>query len=120
MATDDKCVTIVPYFKVHAGKLDEFKAGCVKFVEKTSPEPKCLFYGFSFDGDEAHCREGYADAEGALAHLDSVGAMLQEALKISDLTRLEIHGPEEEIAKMREPLAGLNPQFFTLDYGFRR
>jgi len=55
-----------------------------------------------------------------LAHLENVGSLLEEALKISELTRLEVHGPEEELAKLREPLAGLKPQFFTLEYGFRR
>ena len=120
MATQDTCCTIVPYFKVHQGQLENFKKGCEAFVETTSNEPKCLYYGFSFNGDEAHCREGYADAEGVLAHLDNVGALLQEALKIADLTRLEIHGPESELARLREPLAGLNPVFFVLEYGFRR
>ena len=52
--------------------------------------------------------------------LDNVGALLGEALKISDLTRLEVHGPEEDLAKLREPLAELNPQYFILEYGFRR
>jgi len=63
--------------------------------------------------------EGYGDP-GLLAHLDNVGDLLQEALKIADLTRLEVHGPEPELAKLREPLAALKPQFFTLEYGFRR
>ena len=120
MATQDKCCTIVPYFKVQSGKLEAFKALCEQFVEKTNKESKCLYYGFSFDGDQAHCREGYEDAEGALTHLESVGSLLEDALKISDLTRLEIHGPEEELAKLRGPMADLKPQFFELEYGFRR
>lgn len=120
MATQDQCCTIVPYFQVKSGKLDAFKGLCERFVEKTKQEPKCLYYGFSFDGDQAHCREGYEDAEGLLAHLENVGPLLEEALKIADIARLEIHGPEEELARLREPLAGLKPQFFTLEYGFRR
>lgn len=120
MATNDNCVTIVPYFKVHAGKMDEFKAGCEDFVNKTQTEDKCLYYGFSFKDDIAHCREGYADAEGALAHLQNVDSLLKQALQISDLTRLEIHGPEQELAKLREPLAPLNAEFYVLEYGFRR
>lgn len=120
MATNDTCCTIVPYFKAHPGKFEELRAGCDAFVEKTKTEPKCLYYGFSFDGDEMHCREGYVDAEGLLAHLENVGELLQKALTISDITRLEVHGPAEELEKLREPLAGLNPQFFTLEYGFRR
>jgi quinol monooxygenase YgiN len=120
MATQDTCCTIVPYFKIQNGKLKEFKALCERFVAKTQDEPKCLYYGFSFYEDIAHCREGYDDAEGALAHLESVGSLLEEALKISEIDRLEIHGPESELAKLREPLADLKPQFFVLEYGFRR
>ncbi len=120
MATEDTCCSIVPYFKVHEGNLDAFRALCERFVAKTSEEPGCLYYGFSFDGDHVHCREGYADAEGALAHLGNVGPLIGEALQLSDMTRLEVHGPEAELAKLRAPMAELNPQFFVLDYGFRR
>lgn len=119
MATQDTCCTIAPYFKVHDGQLDKIKEMCEEFVRLTANEPKCLYYGFSFDGDEFHCREGYEDAEGLLAHLDNVGALLGEALKIADITRLEVHGPEEELTKLREPLAHLDPRYFVLEYGFR-
>jgi quinol monooxygenase YgiN len=120
MSTQDTCCTLVPYFKVSSGNLDAFKELCERFVKKTSAETKCLHYGFSFDGDKAHCREGYEDAEGLLAHLDNVEPLLDEALKIAEITRLEVHGPEEGLAILREPLANLNPQYFTLEYGFRR
>jgi len=120
MATKDTCCTIVPYFKAHPGKLDAFRVLCERLVEKASSEPNCLYYGFSFDGDQIHCREGYADAEGVLAHLENVGVLLAEALTIANLTRLEIHGPETELAKLRGPLAPHSPQFFVLEYGFRR
>jgi hypothetical protein len=46
--------------------------------------------------------------------------LLSEALTMSDITRLEVHGPAAELAKLKVPLAGLNPQFFTLEMGFRR
>jgi|LGVD01.1.fsa_nt_gb quinol monooxygenase YgiN len=120
MATQDTCCSIVPYFKVHSGKLNAFRALCERFVDKTNEEPGCLYYGFSFSGDRVHCREAYRDATGLLAHLDNVGAILQEALKIAELTRLEIHGPDKELAKLRGPLADLNPDFFALEFGFRR
>jgi len=120
MPTKDTCCTLAPYFKVHRGKLDAFRELCERFVEKTSEEDKCLFYGFSFDGNEVHCREGYEDADGMLTHLDNVGALIGEALEIAELARLEVHGPEEEMAKLRKPLEKLSPQFFALEYGFRR
>jgi len=120
MANQDTCCTLVPYFKVHPGKLGEFKALCEQFVALTASEPKCVHYAFSFDGDNVHCREGYDDAAGLLAHLENVGAPLQQALKIADVTRLEVHAPAAEIEKLREPLKELSPQFFALGMGFRR
>ena len=120
MTSPDTCCTLVPYFKVHEGQMESFKQGCDAFVEKTRSEPGCLFYAFSFDGIEAHCREGYADADAVLAHLENVGALLAEALTKADITRLEVHGPASEVARLREPLAELNPQFFTVEMGFRR
>src|SRR5438270_239598 len=112
MATQDKCVTIHPYFKVHEGKMPQVKALCEQFVQKASTEPGCLYYGFTFDGNAVHCREGYRDADGLLEHLQNVGALLTELLKITDLTRLEIHGVEAELAKLRGPLAEYKPQYF--------
>ena len=35
------------------------------------------------------------------------------------LTDLQIHGPEQELAKLREPLKDLNPSYWVLEYGFR-
>ncbi len=120
MTTQDTCCSIAPYFKVPAENLTQFKELCTQFVDSSAQEAKCLYYGFSFDDDQAHCREGYADADGLLAHLENVGPLLQQALQIAEITRLEIHGPAAELDKLRGPLAELNPQFFTLEYGFRK
>ena len=108
-------VSLHPYFKAHPGKLEAIKAAFPAFIEKTAGEEKNLFYGFTLNGDEIFCREAYVDAEGLLAHLDSVGAMLAEALKIADLTRVEVHGPATELEKLRGPLAHLNPAWFVGD-----
>jgi len=120
MATQDKCVTIVPYFKVRHGELEAFERLTERFVAVSEKEPETIFYGWSFNGDQAHCREGYTGAEAALVHLKDVGPLLDEAQKLAELTILEIHGPEEELAKLRGPLADLKIEYFTLKYGFRR
>jgi len=60
------------------------------------------------------------NAEALLSHLENVGFLLKEALKIADLTRLEIHASAEELAKLRQPLADLKPRFFMLECGFCR
>lgn len=121
MANTDTCCSLVPYFEVPEDKMAEFKTLVRKFVERTKNEPGCLFYAFSFNGLTAHCREGYEDAAALLSHLDNVGAILQEALKIAKISRLEVHAPEKELDKLRGPLAGLAPQWFTLvEGGIRR
>ena len=120
MALEDGVCTLVPYFTVHDGKLDEFKSLGEQMVEKTRSESAVCFYGFSFAGQRAHCREGYNDAAGILAHLENVGALLDQALKIADIDSVEVHGPAAELEKLQEPLKGLNPVYFTLESGFRR
>ena len=107
-------VSLHPYFKVHPGKLDQVKASLPQFVDKTATEKQMVFYEFTMNGDELFCREAYESAEGLLTHLDNVGALLAETLKIADLTRIEVHGPAEELQKLKAPLAHLKPQFFEL------
>lgn len=120
MFVKDTCCTLVPYFEVQADQLDAFKALGPQFVAKTRNEPGCMHYAFSFSGNTAHCREGYVDAGAVLAHLQNVGELLGEALKIAKIVRLEVHAPAPEVEKLRGPMASLNPQFFVLEDGIRR
>lgn len=121
MATQDSCVSIHPYFTVPNEKLDQARDYLERFVSLTQNEPKCLYYGFSLDGNQIHCREGYVGGEGLLAHLENVGELLGEFLEnIATVTRLEVHGPASQIEKVKEPLAPFSPQYFVLEYGFRK
>ena len=113
-------VSLHPYFKVHPGKLEPVKAGFPRFVEKTATEKENLFYGFTVNDDEVLCREAYETADGVLAHLDNIGALLAEMLTIADLTRVEVHGPAEELEKLKTPLAHLNPKWFALEASLPR
>ena len=113
-------VSLHPYFKVRAGQIEAAKALLPQFVAKTGTEPRCGYYDFTISDDVVFCREAYADAEGALAHLDNVGALLGEMLKLADLMRLEIHGPAEELEKLRGPLADLKPMWFTYACGLEK
>ena len=115
----DTCCSIVPYFQINPGQVAAFKQLGERFVAASRQEEKCLYYGFSFHEDIAHCREGYQDAEGVLTHLANVKPLLEEALTLSMLLKLEIHGPAGELDKLRDPLAELPIEFFTLEMGFR-
>lgn len=120
MSASDNCCSLGPYFRVHEGRMEEFRQNCEAFVERTASEEACLYYGFSFNGNQVHCREGYRDAAGLLAHLENVGDLLDKALTMADLERLEIHGPEKELDTLREPLKELDVDWFVLEYGFRK
>ena len=118
MATDN-CCSIAPYFEVPEDRMEEFMGLVKRFVEASRTEPACLYYGFLFDGNKATCREGYDGAAGVLAHLDNVGALFAEAQEVATLTRLELHGPQSELDQLREPLSGMNVEFYVLSDGFR-
>ena len=105
---------------MHEGRLAEFKAVAERMVAATDSEPGCLYYGFTYDDDQAYCREAYVDADGLLAHAASVGPLLEEALALSELVKMEIHGPADEIDKLREPMEPLGAQFYVLECGFCR
>jgi quinol monooxygenase YgiN len=120
MKSIERAVSLHPYFKVQAGKMEYARALLREFVAKTTPEPGMHFYEFTINGDEVFCREAYVNAEGALAHLENVGALLEKMLTLANLTRLEIHGPAEELAKLKGPLGKLNPAWFAYECGVQR
>ena len=81
-------VSLHPYFKAHPGKLEAVKSVVRQFVDKTATEKDNLFYGFSINGDEIFCREGYENAA--------------------------------ELEKLKQPMAYLNPAWFTLEASISR
>ena len=107
-------VSFHPYFKVPPDKMPYLKAILPEFAAKTRNETGNLFYEFTINGDEVFCREGYVNAEALVAHLDNVSAMLTQALTMSELVRIEVHGPAAELAKLKEALAHLKPAWFEL------
>ena len=117
MSHPAKVVSIHPYFKAKPGKFATARAMLPKFVAKTATEKLNLHYDFTINGRQIHCRESYAGAVGLLAHLDNVGALLGEFLKIVDVTRLEVHGSAGELAKLKGPLAHLKPTWFVYECG---
>ena len=120
MKYPDNVVSIHPYFKVHAGKMDEFQASLRAFIEKTATEEKNLYYDFTMNGDEVFCREAYVGADGLLEHLANVGALLDPLMTLADLARVEVHGPAAELEKLKQPLGGMQPTWFTYLCGVKR
>lgn len=110
-------VSIHPYFKIHEGKLEAFKALLPQFTAKTATEAGCHWYDFSICGDMAHCREAYDGAEGLLVHLANVEEQIAAALVLSELVRVEVHGSAAELEKLKEPLADMGPEYYIHQIG---
>ena len=110
-------VSIHPYFKAKPGNLPRAKALLPEFLARTSSEGGNLFYDFTINGDVIFCREAYVGAEGLLSHLENVEPVLKEFLKLVDVLRIEVHGSAEELAKLKGPMAALNPEWFQFECG---
>ncbi len=107
-----KAVSINPYFKINDGEVEAFKALIPKFIASTQSEKNCFYYDYTINGNMVFCREAYADSEAVLVHLENVGAHLEESGKISSIDRIEVHGPAEELAKLKEPLSELPVEYY--------
>jgi len=116
----DTHVTIVPYFTVPEGKMDEFTAGFKDFYEGTKAgTDECLYYGFATCGNKVFCREGYKSAAGVLAHLGDVKAPLDKAVGLVGEGGLDLSvmGPAAELEKLKEALGPLGTKFWATDEG---
>ncbi|MDE9482418.1 hypothetical protein KKJ06_12845 [Xenorhabdus bovienii] len=120
MLKQDSCVSTMPWFEIFPEKLEFFKRYCREYIEITSQEAGCLYYGFTFNGHSAHCRECYLDAEGVLAHLINLQDLNTKTLNLARITRFEIHGPAEELEKLRPAFEFLTPEYYELEIEFRR
>ena len=120
MTIQDTWCTVDAYFSVKPGNEAAFEDVIDRFVRETSNEKGIRNYGWSSNGEEIHCRQGYLNAEGFLEHVANVRHIFEEAVTIAECSRLAIHGPEDELAKLREPMAGIPLQYFNLTHSFRR
>lgn len=114
-----KKIQITAKFKIHKGKVEEFKkiaSACVVAVEKNEKGKGALQYDWFFSPDNTECivRETYVDSDAVLAHMGNVGEMLGQLLGMSDF-ELEIYGnPSEELQKAG---AALNPKVYSFYQG---
>ena len=120
MIHPSKVVSIHPYFRVKPGKMEEVKNFLKRMVSLATTEPGNLYYDFTIKGDVVFCREAYAGAEAVLKHVEGIGPVLAEYLKVADVLRVEVHGGAEELEKLKGPLAGLNPEWFVFECGVVR
>ena len=91
-----------PYFKIHPGMLEEFKSICDKFILETQKEKGVSYYFWCFDNNNALCREGFRDIKAVSIHLKNTKHLLDKALEIADLVKLEVYGIKSDLSALKE------------------
>ena len=113
-------VSIHPYFKIRPGQREAFLALLPEMIARTRRETGNLYYDFTLQDDVVFCRESYVDANALLVHGANVGDTFAKMLELSDLERVELHGPAAELDKLRGPFADLHPTYFVYHSGVER
>jgi quinol monooxygenase YgiN len=106
-------VSVHPYFRPREGQREALLALLPAFARRVDHEDGCLYYEFFTDGDLVYCREAYRDAAAFDAHLANVGDLLEQLLALATIDRLEVHGQDPEVDKVRAALGDLAPRCFT-------
>jgi quinol monooxygenase YgiN len=102
-------------FKLHEGKLDEFKRLSAQAMEIVrTKEPGTLQYDTYFNDDQSECVviERYRDSEAAIEHAANLRDLSEAVLATVSVVHGEVLG--EPNAELRANLSGSEvPQLFT-------
>lgn len=102
-------------FRIHDGKLDEFKRLSAEAREMVrAKDPGTLQYDIYFNDDESECvvLERFTDSEALIEHSANLGELSEAILSIVSVVHGELLG--EPNAEIRANLAGMGvPQLFT-------
>lgn len=105
----------VARFRIHDGKLDEFKRLSAEAREIVrTKDPGTLQYDLYFNDDGSECMvlERFEDSEALIAHAANLGELSEAILSIVDVVHGELLGDPN--AEIRANLAGMEvPQLFT-------
>lgn len=102
-------------FKIHEGKLDEFKRLSARAMEIVqAKDPGTLQYDTYFNDDESEriVLERFSDSEALIAHAANMADLSESILSIVSVVHGELLG--EPNAEIRANLAGMEvPELFT-------
>jgi quinol monooxygenase YgiN len=103
-------------FKIHEGKLDEFKRLSAEAMEIVrAKDPGTLQYDTYFNEDQSECvvLERFRDSEALIKHADNLGDLMEPILATVSVVHGELLG--EPSAELRARMAGGEyPHQFTL------
>ena len=100
-------IHVIARFKIHKGKLAEFKKGADECIRVTSNEPGAELYDWFIDEENLMCTviETYEDSVATMAHVGNVNESLSKLMAISEFSG-EVFGNASE--ELKNALAGMN------------
>ncbi len=100
-------IHVLARFKIHEGKLTEFKQGADKCVLVTQKEPGALMYDWFIDEENLMCTvvETYKDSEATMAHVGNIQESLTHLMTMSDFSG-EVFGNASD--ELKAALKGMN------------
>jgi len=113
----DKCVSIHPYFTIKPESWEAFKGCFGKYYERVKNEPGCHHYCFAVDEENKMVfnREQYVDADALMHHIENTAPVNEITGPMIESVKLEIHGPESELAKLKSWADENGASLWTLD-----
>lgn len=112
-----KNTQVIARFKIHNGKLGEFKKVVNQCIAVTKEkDPGALQYDWFFNPQKTECivRESYKDSDAVLAHLGNLVGLFNQILELAD-SSFEVYGnPFEELQKTA---AALKPRVYSFYKG---
>ncbi|MDP5217620.1 antibiotic biosynthesis monooxygenase [Ruegeria sp. 2205SS24-7] len=114
-------VTVIGTFSIPTENAAAFRENCAAMVALRDKEPGHLAtaYGFGADG-MAVSREDYESAEAVLQHMQVGSHIFESTRALVTITGVELHGPADELDKLRDLFGTMSPRYFVTEYGFRR
>jgi quinol monooxygenase YgiN len=84
-----------------------------QIIDRSNQEPGCTYFGWEKSGNKLNSRENFTDGNAMRAHIENVKPLLEQ-LKSGPalLDKLELHGPDKEMEKIKDVAASLNPEYF--------
>ena len=110
-------IHITAKFKIHEGKVKEFKKIADQFLPVVKAnETSALQYDWYFNSGETECvvRETYTDSNAVLAHLANVGGLLGQLFSMSDF-EADIYGKMSE--DLKNAVSDLNVKVYSFYQG---
>jgi len=116
----DTVVSLTPAVAIKPGKKEEYKKlwqDETEVIKKKAKAEQIVSYGFSFSGESAQVREMYASAVGLQKHFQDVGPKIKQSAELSDMKKLILIGPADELTKLKPTFQGLSAEYYNLVFG---